>query len=86
MQRFTIAIDPDIPVSRQRIVFETQDGGNLTRWILDGTDLGSASDLVVWKPEPGKHSLSLLDDGGHFHDTITPESRLDRSAVALLHG
>lgn len=71
----TIAIDPDIPPSRQRVVFEAHDGGESTRWVLDGTDLGAASDLVVWNPEPGKHRLSLVDDGAHPLDTVTFEVR-----------
>ena len=57
------------------MVFEAQDGGESTRWVLDGTDLGYANELVVWKPEPGKHSLSLVDESGQFHDSITFEVR-----------
>ncbi len=71
----TIALDPDIPSSRQRVVFEAQVDGPTTRWLLDGTDLGPASDLVVWKPEPGKYRLALVDDGGNPLDTIAFEVR-----------
>ena len=70
-----IALDPDIPASRQRMVFEAQDGGGSARWVLDGTDLGYDGDLVVWKPEPGTHNLSLVDEGGQLHDRITFEVR-----------
>jgi penicillin-binding protein 1C len=70
-----IALDPDIPPSRQRIVFEAKAGGIHTRWILDGTDIGSAADLVVWDPLPGKHTLSLVDDGQRRLDTVTFEVR-----------
>ena len=42
-----IALDPDIPPAQQRIVFEAEKGGARLRWVLDGTDLGSAADLKV---------------------------------------
>jgi penicillin-binding protein 1C len=70
-----IALDPDIPPSRQRVLFEAEADGSTTRWWLDGRDLGPASDLAVWKPEPGKHRLTLVDDGGNTLDGITFEVR-----------
>jgi len=69
-----IALDPDIPPLRQRVVFEAHAIGTPVRWVLDGTALGSARDLVFWNPHPGRHSLSLVDDGRHL-DTVTFEVR-----------
>lgn len=65
-----IALDPDIPSSRQRVVFEALNVGAPVRWFLDGRNLGSASDLVVWNPEPGTHRLSLVGERGNPLDTI----------------
>jgi penicillin-binding protein 1C len=70
-----IALDPDIPPSRQRVIFEARSGRAPLRWRLDGTDLGSATDLVVWNPYPGRHTLSLVDDEQRPHDTLTFEVR-----------
>jgi penicillin-binding protein 1C len=70
-----IALDPDIPPSRQRIVFEAHDGGVPLRWVLDGADLGSATDLLMWEPRPGKHTLLLVDEARHSYDTSTFEVR-----------
>jgi penicillin-binding protein 1C len=70
-----IALDPDIPPSRQRVIFEARSGRAPLRWLLDGTDLGSATDLVVWDPHPGRHTLSLVDDDQRPHGTLTFEVR-----------
>ncbi|MBI4381256.1 MAG: penicillin-binding protein 1C [candidate division NC10 bacterium] len=70
-----IALDPDIPPLRQRVVLEAQSGRAPLRWLLDATDLGSATDLVVWDPHPGRHTLSLVDDEQRPHDTLTFEVR-----------
>jgi penicillin-binding protein 1C len=69
-----IALDPDIPPLRQRVVFEAHAIGTPVRWVLDGTALGSARDLVFWNPHPGRHTLSLVDDG-RLLDTLTFEVR-----------
>jgi penicillin-binding protein 1C len=71
----TIALDPDIPPSRQRMVFEAHPGGAPVGWVLDGTAMGAGTDLVIWSPQPGKHTLSLVDGGGFPLDTITFEVR-----------
>lgn len=70
-----IALDPDIPASRQRIVFEAQATGAPLRWILDRTDIGSAADPLVWDPQPGRHTLSLADGAERPLDTLTFEVR-----------
>jgi penicillin-binding protein 1C len=68
-------LDPDIPASRQRVVFEAQSGGTAIRWNLDAHDLGSAGDLVLWRPRPGGHMLLLLDEEGNVLDRAPFEVR-----------
>lgn len=70
-----IALDPDIPIDRQRLVFEAQDAGPVLRWMLDGQELGEARDLVVWQPSRGKHTLALVDDQQRVLDQVTFEVR-----------
>jgi penicillin-binding protein 1C len=73
-----IALDPDIPPSRQRIVFEARVLDGTTRWILDGADLGARQPLLTWKPIPGRHTLALADPDGTPLDTVTFEVRGNR--------
>ncbi len=70
-----IALDPDIPPSRQRVVFEAHDGSAALRWVLDETDIGPATDIFIWEPHPGRHTLLLVDEAQRPHDTITFEVR-----------
>ncbi|MBI2875628.1 MAG: penicillin-binding protein 1C [Candidatus Tectomicrobia bacterium] len=70
-----IALDPDIPPARQRILFEAQAAGARFRWVLDGKEIGSAADLLAWDPLPGKHTLSLRDGAQRLCDTVTFEVR-----------
>jgi penicillin-binding protein 1C len=73
-----IALDPDIPPSRQRIVFEARILDGTARWILDSADLGTGQPLLAWKPIPGRHTLALADADGTPLDTVTFEVRGDR--------
>jgi penicillin-binding protein 1C len=66
-----IALDPDIPPARQRLIFEG-DAGNLSlRWVLDGRDLGYAARPLLWEPSPGQHTMSLVDQDRRVLDTVT---------------
>jgi penicillin-binding protein 1C len=69
-----IAIDPDIPPSRQRLAFASQAGTGL-RWALDAVDLGPADQHVLWQPTPGRHTLALVDRDRVAVDTVTFEVR-----------
>jgi penicillin-binding protein 1C len=69
-----IAIDPDIPPSRQRLAFAAQAGTGL-RWALDAVDLGPADQHVLWQPTPGRHTLALVDRDRVAVDTVTFEVR-----------
>jgi penicillin-binding protein 1C len=57
-----LAIDPDIPPALQRVFFQA--GQPRLRWVLDGKDLGGASESISWRPVPGRHALALVDDAG----------------------
>jgi penicillin-binding protein 1C len=70
-----IAIDPDIPSDHQRIGFEAQGARMGVRWVLDGMDIGSASDLLLWPLLRGKHALSLVDEEQNVLDRVTFEVR-----------
>ncbi len=70
-----IALDPDIPVAHQRIVFEAEVNAPTLRWLLDGKDMGIATQLQLWTPTSGKHRLSLVDTNDHSLDTIRFEVR-----------
>jgi penicillin-binding protein 1C len=48
-----VALDPDIPPARQRLVFERDGRGHQPRWVLDGADLG-ADALVVSCGRPSR--------------------------------
>ena len=72
-----IALDPDIPPARQRVVFEARAAGEGIRWMLDGTDLGPAASLVPWAPSPGRHRLALVTGAGEVRDSVLFEVRGD---------
>lgn len=65
-----IAIDPDIPPSRQRVALVARDAGDGARWILDRTPLGSAGEPRMWQPVRGAHELELVDRGGLRLDVV----------------
>ena len=53
------ALDPDIPRSAQRLVFE----GAAGRWFVDGRAVGAGT-RVSWLPLPGRHVLERRDADG----------------------
>jgi penicillin-binding protein 1C len=64
-----IALDPDVPPARQRMVFEA-DGVPAALW-LDGTSLGPAgpgAPPLLWAPTPGLHELRLVSAAGEVLD------------------
>jgi penicillin-binding protein 1C len=61
-----IAVDPDIPAERQRMPLSARGEGTL---VLDGAALGPAR-RVLWRPQPGAHSLALVDAGGRILDDV----------------
>lgn len=55
-----IAIDPDIPAGRERVMFHAQAAQGLT-WRLNGKPLAGAGTDYSWPPQPGSHELALVD-------------------------
>ncbi|MFY9259355.1 MAG: penicillin-binding protein 1C [Gallionella sp.] len=71
-----IALDPEIPPARQRVVFKTSvTVGRGWRWVLDNQPLGEARQLTAWFPLPGQHLLVLQDGQGRVVDQVTFEVR-----------
>jgi penicillin-binding protein 1C len=64
------ALDPDIPINRQRVrlVAVGMVGGERLR--LDKKIIGLASDSPMVLPGPGAHRLELLDAAGRVLDSI----------------
>jgi penicillin-binding protein 1C len=69
-----IAIDPDIPAASQRVTFESRGTDRLV-WRLDGVVLGPSAGRVLWRPEPGRHVLQLVDDAERVRDAVTFQVR-----------
>jgi penicillin-binding protein 1C len=69
------ALDPDIPATRQRIVFERASGSSgRANWRLDGKPLGR-DERVLWLPWPGRHVLELVNADGSSADSVHFEVR-----------
>lgn len=69
-----IALDPDIPVANQRVLFEAQ-GAAATRWTLNDEAGASAQSLRSWVPRRGRFSLNLQDQSGKVLDRVAFEVR-----------
>lgn len=66
----TIALDPDIPVQNQKLVFRARPARSGTSFLLDDRPMGGAGNPVKWRPEPGSHVLKLKDSRGRILDTV----------------
>jgi penicillin-binding protein 1C len=64
------ALDPDIPIDRQRMGVAVTGAVAGYRLVLDKTDLGDADARPQVLAGPGVHSLALLDPGGRVIDRI----------------
>jgi penicillin-binding protein 1C len=65
-----IALDPDIPPTAQRVVFEASQGARNSNWILDGHALAPIRGTFLWTPSPGAHNLSIVREPGRAIRTI----------------
>jgi penicillin-binding protein 1C len=70
-----IALDPDIPVEDQRVLFEATPSGVALQWVLDGQLLGSADSPFLWFPTSGRHTLILADSAQRIYDSSAFEVR-----------
>ncbi len=64
------ALDPDIPIDRQRMGIAVTGAVAGHRLLLDRTDLGDADARPQVLAGPGVHQLALLDPGGRVIDRI----------------
>ncbi len=64
------AIDPDIPIDRQRLAVAVTGDAITHRLLLDREDLGDASSAPLILPGPGRHKLALLDLSGKVVDQV----------------
>jgi penicillin-binding protein 1C len=72
-----IALDPDIPDERERVVLEAHAPAG-ARWSMGETDLGTAATLALWEPKSGSHTITLNDGEGRALDTVVIEVRGSR--------
>lgn len=65
-----LALDPDIPPSRQRVAV-TVAGARPGAWLmLDSKVLAPADAAFLWMPVPGRHTLRLVDEKGAELDRV----------------
>ena len=64
------ALDPDIPIDRQRMGVAVTGAVTGHRLTLDRTDLGNADARPQVLAGPGAHQLALLDPGGRIIDRV----------------
>ena len=64
------ALDPDIPIDRQRIRLATTGAVSGERLWLDRQALGPADAVPMVLPGPGPHHLALTDGGGRVIDRV----------------
>jgi penicillin-binding protein 1C len=67
-----IALDPDIPPNRQRVIFLAE-GSNL-RWLMDGNQFAKGTS-AQWLPWPGRHVVQIADAKGAVLDEVRLEVR-----------
>jgi penicillin-binding protein 1C len=70
-----IALDPDIPFDRQRVIFSASSAHAGLQWQLDGKPLGRATANASWFPLPGRHVLRMVDVKGETTDEVAFEVR-----------
>jgi penicillin-binding protein 1C len=64
-----IALDPDIPLHNQRVIFQARAGQDLF-WQLDGALRAAANKNMQWLPVAGRHTLELVDANAAVIDTV----------------
>lgn len=71
-----LALDPDIPPSRQRVALQLSGPPEAGwRWQVDEAAPVSAHHPYLWLPRPGRHRLALLDAGGRELEAVRFEVR-----------
>jgi penicillin-binding protein 1C len=65
-----VAIDPDIPLDRQRVPIRVQGGEAGFALTLDDALIGHTGQSLLWQPLRGAHRLALVDASGAVVDRI----------------
>ena len=75
-----IALDPDIPPSRQRIPLRLS-AAAAPGWVwhIDHRSLAQATARTFWLPQPGRHQLTLENAQGEVIDSVLFEVRAIKS-------
>jgi penicillin-binding protein 1C len=66
-----LALDPDIPDPRERVLLEAWPRVRGFALRLDGRRVGSARSPVLWQPTRGRHELALLGPEGNVLDAVS---------------
>jgi penicillin-binding protein 1C len=59
-----LALDPDIPDARERLLLDVSPRDDSLTFQLDGRPLGSAGAPLLWAPTRGSHTLALVTSPG----------------------
>ncbi len=65
-----IALDPDIPPAKQRVLISVRGAQSSMRLVLNGHPLGAANSPQLWPPRPGTYHLNLEDGNGRPLDAV----------------
>jgi penicillin-binding protein 1C len=65
-----IALDPDIPPGKQRVLISVRGAQSNMRLVLNGQPLGTADSQQLWPPSPGTYHLALEDGSGRPLDAV----------------
>jgi penicillin-binding protein 1C len=65
-----ISIDPEIPDELQRVPFRFQPSTQQYEWVLNDKKTGIFNSLFLWKPQRGRHELSIVDKQNYVLDTV----------------
>ena len=79
-----IALDPDLPAGRQRVLFEAAPVAAGLLWRLDGAPLADVRGRAAWTPRPGAHTLALEDATGRVLSAVAFEVRGDPAAIGTI--
>jgi penicillin-binding protein 1C len=70
-----IALDPDIPVTHQRVAFTAEPMTPDLRWRIDDAELADRGPRALWAPTPGRHAVALVDAQGQVLSRVAFEVR-----------
>ena len=65
-----IALDPDIPPSRQKVLLAANGAYNSMRLTLNNEPVGDAASAHLWAPKAGAYRLALVDQTGRALDHV----------------